>query len=203
MTYDALEAGADFGRYNDVDGDGIAYRTYPGAHPQHGAYFTRGTTKDKYARYSEAGPDYIENVTRLLRKFETAKKLVPQPVLHKAKEPARFGALYYGSTSPAMTEALDALAEQGIHVDAMRVRGFPFAAEVKEFVMSHPGTFIIEQNRDAQLKTMLVTEEQINVDRLISVLHYDGTPITARFISDHIAKHIAAHTVVPMKKAAS
>jgi len=203
MTYDALEAGADFGRYNDVDGDGIPYRTYPGTHPQHGAYFTRGTTKDKYARYSEAGPDYIENVTRLLRKFETAKKLVPQPVLHKAKEPARFGALYYGSTSPAMTEALDALAEQGIHVDAMRVRGFPFAAEVKEFVMSHPGTFIIEQNRDAQLKTMLVTEEQINIDRLISVLHYDGTPITARFISDHIAKHIAAHTVVPMKKAAS
>ena len=203
MSYDALEAGADFGRYNDVDGDGIPYRTYPGTHPQHGAYFTRGTTKDKYARYSEAGPDYIENVTRLLRKFETAKKLVPQPVLHKAKEPARFGALYYGSTSPAMTEALDALAEQGIHVDAMRVRGFPFASEVKEFVMSHPGTFLIEQNRDAQLKTMLVTEEQINIDRLISVLHYDGTPITARFISDHIAKHIAAHTVVPMKKAAS
>jgi 2-oxoglutarate ferredoxin oxidoreductase subunit alpha len=203
MTYDALEAGADFGRYNDVDGDGIPYRTYPGTHPQHGAYFTRGTTKDKYARYSEAGPDYIENVTRLLRKFETAKKLVPQPVLHKAKEPARFGALYYGSTSPAMTEALDALAEQGIHVDAMRVRGFPFASEVKEFVMSHPGTFLIEQNRDAQLKTMLVTEEQINIDRLISVLHYDGTPITARFISDHISKHIAAHTVVPMKKAAS
>ncbi len=199
MAYDALEAGADFGRYNDVDGDGIPYRTYPGTHPQHGAYFTRGTTKDKYARYSEAGPDYIENVTRLLRKFDTAKKLVPQPVLHKAKEPARFGALYYGSTSPAMTEALDELAAQGIHVDAMRVRGFPFAAEVKEFVMSHPGTFIIEQNRDAQFKTMLVTEEQINVDRLISVLHYDGTPITARFISDYIAKHIAAHTVVPIQ----
>ena len=199
MTYDMLEGGADFGRYNDVDGDGIPYRTYPGTHPQLGAYFTRGTTKDKYARYSEAGPDYVENVTRLLRKFETAKKLVPQPVLHKAKEPARFGALYYGSTSPAMGEALDDLAAQGIHVDAMRVRGFPFAAEVKEFVMSHPGAFIIEQNRDAQLKTMLVTEEQINVDRLISVLHYDGTPITARFIADHIAKHIAAHTVVPIK----
>ena len=203
MTYDALEAGADFGRYNDVDGDGIPYRTYPGTHPQHGAYFTRGTTKDKYARYSEAGPDYIENVTRLLRKFETAKKLVPQPVLHKAKEPARFGAIYYGSTSPAMTEALDSLAAQGIHVDALRVRGFPFAQEVKEFVMSHPGTFLIEQNRDSQLKTLLVTEEQINTDRLISVLHYDGTPITARFIAEHISKHIAAHTVVPMKKAAS
>ncbi len=199
MTYDALEAGADFGRYNDVDGDGIPYRTYPGTHPQHGAYFTRGTTKDKYARYSEAGPDYIENVTRLLRKFDTAKKLVPQPVLHKAKEPARFGAIYYGSTSPAMTEALDSLAAQGIHVDALRVRGFPFAEEVKAFVMSHPGCFVIEQNRDSQLKTLLITEEQINPDRLISVLHYDGTPITARFIADHISNHIAAHKVVPIQ----
>jgi len=203
MTYDALEAGADFGRYNDVDGDGIAYRTYPGTHPQHGAYFTRGTTKDRYARYSEAGPDYIENVTRLLRKFETAKKLVPQPVLHKAKEAARYGAIYYGSTSPAMQEALDVLSENGVHVDAMRVRGFPFADEVNEFIATHPGVFVIEQNRDAQLKSMLVNEGQIDPKRLISVLHYDGTPITARFIADHISKHIAAHTVVPIKKAAS
>jgi 2-oxoglutarate ferredoxin oxidoreductase subunit alpha len=203
MTYDALEAGTDFGRYNDVDGDGIAYRTYPGTHPQHGAYFTRGTTKDRYARYSEAGPDYIENVTRLLRKFETAKKLVPQPVLHSAKESARYGAIYYGSTSPAMQEALDVLSENGVHVDAMRVRGFPFADEVNEFIAAHPGVFVIEQNRDAQLKSMLVNEGQIDPKRLISVLHYDGTPITARFIADHISKHIAAHTVVPIKKAAS
>jgi 2-oxoglutarate ferredoxin oxidoreductase subunit alpha len=203
MTYDALEAGADFGRYNDVDGDGIAYRTYPGTHPQHGAYFTRGTTKDRYARYSEAGPDYIENVTRLLRKFDTAKKLVPQPVLRAAKESARYGAIYYGSTSPAMQEALDVLSESGVHVDAMRVRGFPFAEEVNEFIAAHPGVFVIEQNRDAQLKSMLVNEGQIDPKRLISVLHYDGTPITARFIADHISKHIAAHTVVPMKKTAS
>ncbi|MEQ1772782.1 MAG: 2-oxoacid:acceptor oxidoreductase subunit alpha [Burkholderiales bacterium] len=199
MTYDALEAGADFGRYNDVDGDGIAYRTYPGTHPQHGAYFTRGTTKDKYARYSEAGPDYIENVTRLLRKFETAKKLVPQPVLHKAKASTRYGAIYFGSTSPAMQEALDVLTAQGVHVDAMRVRGFPFADEVNEFIAAHPGVFVVEQNRDAQLKSMLVNEGQIDPKRLISVLHYDGTPITARFISDHISKHIAAHTVVPIQ----
>jgi 2-oxoglutarate ferredoxin oxidoreductase subunit alpha len=201
MTYEALEAGTDFGRYNDVDGDGIAYRTYPGTHPQHGAYFTRGTTKDRYARYSEAGPDYIENVTRLLRKFETAKKLLPQPVLHSAKEATRYGAIFYGSTSPAMQEALDVLSEQGIHVNAMRVRGFPFADEINEFIAAHPGVFVIEQNRDAQLKSMLVNEGQINPERLISVLHYDGTPITARFIADHISKHIAAHTVVPIKKA--
>ena len=199
MTYDALESGADFGRYNDVDGDGIPYRTYPGTHPHHGAYFTRGTTKDRYARYSEAGPDYIENVTRLLRKFDTAKKLVPAPVLHTAEKPARMGAIYYGSTSPAMQEALDVLAESGIHINAMRVRGFPFADEVNEFIAAHPGVFVIEQNRDAQLKSMLVNEGQINPERLVSVLHYDGTPITARFIVDHISKHMAAHTVVPIK----
>ena len=199
MTYEALEAGADFGRYNDVDGDGIAYRTYPGTHPQRGAYFTRGTTKDRYARYSEAGPDYIENVTRLLRKFETAKKLVPLPVLHASKKPARMGAIFYGSTSPAMQEALDVLAGNGIHINALRVRGFPFADEINGFIAAHPGVFVIEQNRDAQLKSMLVNEGQIDPKRLISVLHYDGTPITARFIVDHISKHIAAHTVVPIK----
>ncbi len=198
MTYEALEGGADFGRYNDVDGDGIAYRTYPGTHPQHGAYFTRGTTKDRYARYSEAGPDYIENVTRLLRKFETAKKMLPMPVLHASKKPARMGAIFYGSTSPAMQEALDVLAGNGIHVNALRVRGFPFADEVNEFIAAHTGVFVIEQNRDAQLKSMLVNEGQIDPKRLISVLHYDGTPITARFIVDHISKHIAAHTVVPI-----
>ena len=201
MTYDALEAGADFGRYNDVDGDGIPYRTYPGTHPTHGAYFTRGTTKDRYARYSETGPDYIENVTRLLRKFETAKKLVPAPVLYSSEKPARFGAIFYGSTSPAMQEALAVLAEHGIHVNALRVRGFPFPDEINDFVAAHPWVFVIEQNRDAQLKSMLVNENKLNLARLISILHYDGTPITARFIVDQISKHAAAHTVVPFKKA--
>ena len=201
MTYDALEAGADFGRYNDVDGDGIPYRTYPGTHPQHGAYFTRGTTKDRYARYSETGPDYIENVTRLLRKFETAKKLIPAPVLYSSEKPARFGALFYGSTSPAMQEALDVLAENGIHVNALRVRGFPFPDEINDFVAAHPWVFVIEQNRDAQLKSMLVNENKLNLARLISILHYDGTPITARFIVEQISKYAAAHRVVPFKQA--
>jgi len=201
MTYDDLESGKDFGRYLDVDGDGIAYRTYPGTHPQHGAYFTRGTTKDRYARYSETGPDYVDNVQRLLRKFETAKKLVPTPLLYPAQKPARFGAIFYGSTSPAMQEALAVLAESGIHVNALRVRGFPFPDEINDFVAAHPWVFVIEQNRDAQLKSMLVNENKINLTRLISILHYDGTPITARFIVEHISKHAAAHTVVPFKKA--
>jgi len=201
MTYEKLEAGTDFGRYMEVDGDGIPYRTLPGTHPTRGGYFTRGTTKNRYAMYSEAGADYVENMTRLMRKFDTAKSLLPQPVLYPAAKTAGYGAIFYGSTSPAMLEALDVLAEQGIHVNAMRVRGFPFANEVNEFVAAHPGTFVIEQNRDAQLRTLLVNDSKINPAQLISILHYDGTPITARFIVEQITRHIGAHSVVPLKKA--
>ena len=200
MSYEDLETGRDFGRYLDVDGDGVPYRTYPGTHPTRGAYFTRGTTKDRYARYSEAGPDYVENMQRLLRKFETAKSLVPKPLLYPAEKPARFGAIFYGSTSPAMQEALHVLAERGIHVNALRVRAFPFQEEINDFVASHPWVFVIEQNRDAQLKCMLVNENKINQSRLLSILHYDGTPITARFIVDQISQHAAARTVVPLKR---
>jgi len=203
MSYERLEAGAEFGRYLDVDGDGIAYRTLPGTHPTHGSYFTRGTTKDKYARYSEAGPDYVENMQRLLRKFDTAKRLLPKPPLVPAPRPARFGAIYYGSTSPAMVEALDLLAERGILVNALRVRAFPFADEIKDFINSHPWVFVVEQNRDAQLKSLIANETDVNASRLVSVLHYDGTPITARFIADEIARHAAAHTVIPFKKVVS
>ena len=203
MSHDDLESGADFGRYLDVDGDGVPYRTYPGTHATRGAYFTRGTTKDRYARYSETGPDYVYNMERLLRKFDTAKKLVPKPLLTPAEKPARFGAIFYGSTAPAMYEALDELAARGIHVNALRVRSFPFGDELADFVASHPWVFVVEQNRDAQLKTLLVTEAKCNPTRLLSVLHYDGTPVTARFIVDQISQHAAARTVVPLKRVVS
>ncbi len=203
MGYEDLEAGKEFGRYLDVDGDGITYRTYPGTHATRGAYFTRGTTKDRYARYSEAGPDYVDNMQRLLRKFETAKQLMPKPLLKPAAKPARFGAIYYGSTSPAMAEAMDVLSVRGIHVNALRVRGFPFQDEIADFVASHPWVFVIEQNRDAQMKTLLINEAKVNPSRLLSVLHYDGTPITARYIVEQISQHAAARTVVPLKKVVS
>ena len=203
MSEEELEAGRDFGRYLDVDGDGICFRTLPGTHPSRGAYFTRGTTKDRYARYSERGPDYVDNMQRLLRKFETAKTLLPAPLLYPAAKPARFGAIFYGSTSPAMQEALDVLAERGIHVNALRVRGFPFHNEIADFAAAHPWVFVVEQNRDAQLKTLLVNEAKINPSRLLSVLHYDGTPITARFIVDQISQHASSRSVIPIKKTAS
>ena len=200
MSREELEAGKDFGRYLDVDGDGIPYRTIPGTHPSKGAYFTRGTTKNAYASYSEAGPDYVYNVQRLLKKFETAKTLLPKPVLTPASSPARFGAIFYGSTSPSMHEALEALAAKGIFVNALRVRGFPFGDELFDFVASHSKVFVIEQNRDAQMKTLLVNDAGINPASLISVLHYDGTPITARFITQEIAQIVAALNVRPIKK---
>src|SRR5690242_17336137 len=130
MTAEELEAGKDFGRYLDVDGDGIPYRTYPGTHPTRGAFFTRGTTKNRFAKYSEDGAVYVDNMQRLLRKFETAKSLVPKPILHRAREPARYGVIYFGSTSAPMSEALVSLEQTGLHLDTLRIRAFPFSDEV-------------------------------------------------------------------------
>jgi 2-oxoglutarate ferredoxin oxidoreductase subunit alpha len=201
MSFDDLEGGREFGRYLDIDGDGIPYRTYPGTHPSKGSFFTRGTSRDRYARYTEEGGPYVDNMQRLLRKLETAKRLVPAPVRRDAPGPTRYGVLYFGSTGQAMAEALAALEQRGLYLDAMRVRAFPFADAVIDFVLEHDQVFLVEQNRDAQLKTLLVNEGAIDPARIVSVLHYDGTPITARFIIDAIAERMAALNVVPLKKA--
>ena len=200
MTAEELEAGKNFGRYLDVDGDGIPWRTIPGTHPSKGAFFSRGTTRNAYAKYSEAGTDYVYNMERLRRKFETAKKLVPAPMVQRASQATRFGAIYYGSTSPAMAEAYALLEARGIHVDIMRVRGFPFADEVIEFINEHDHVFVVEQNESGQLRMLLMNEGEIDPKRLIRVLHYDGTPITARFISGRIASALSEHKVTPIRK---
>ncbi|MCA6297177.1 MAG: 2-oxoacid:acceptor oxidoreductase subunit alpha [Phenylobacterium sp.] len=187
MTHDELDAGRDFGRYLDVDGDGIPYRTYPGVHPTRGGYFTRGTSRNPYARYSEEGSVYVDNVQRLLRKFETAKSFVPAPELRPASAPTREGVIYYGSTGPAMHEALGLFERQGRRLDALRIRAFPFSSEVDDFLASHDRIFVVEQNRDAQLRTLLMAENGGDPDRLVPVLHFDGTPITARFIVSSIS----------------
>ena len=199
MTAEELEAGKDFGRYKDVDGDGIPYRTYPGTHPDKGAYFTRGTSRDPYARYSERGPDYIYNMQRLLKKFDTAKSLVPQPVLRAASHKTRYGVIYYGSTSPAMHEAIAALEGEGLHLDTLRVRAFPFPDSVAEFIAAHEKVFVVEQNRDAQLRSLIVNEFGIDPARVMPVLHYDGTPITARFIGGRIAEELRKLNVIPIE----
>jgi 2-oxoglutarate ferredoxin oxidoreductase subunit alpha len=190
LTAAELEAGKEFGRYLDVDGDAVPYRTLPGTHPTQGAYFTRGSSHDRYARYSEDGAVYVDMMQRLLRKFETAKSLVPRPVLRKAKEKAKYGAINYGSTSAAMGEALAALERKGVHLDTLRIRAFPFADDVVEFINAHEQVFVVEQNRDAQLQKMMVNECSIDPARFISVLHFDGTPITARFITKAIGERM-------------
>jgi 2-oxoglutarate ferredoxin oxidoreductase subunit alpha len=186
-----LESGREFGRYLDVDGDGIPYRTYPGTHETRGAYFTRGTSRDSYARYSERGDDYVANAQRQLKKFETAKRLVPGPLIRKAAKRTDYGVIYFGSTTPAMHEALEHLQGEGMQIDALRVRGFPFADEVFDFIREHDLVFVVEQNRDAQLRTLLVNEGGVDPATLPSIRHYDGTPITARFIASAIADVMA------------
>jgi len=192
MTYDDLEAGKEFGRYLDVDGDGIPYRTYPGVHPSKGGYFTRGTSRNPYARYSEEGSVYVDNVQRLLRKFDSAKAVVPAPVRREARRPTRNGVIYFGSTTPAMDEALEQLQAAGRDLDALRIRAFPFSDAVADFIADHDLVFVVEQNRDAQLRALLVNELGVDPAKLAPVLHYDGTPITARFIGGEIGRRLGA-----------
>ena len=201
MTAEELEAGKDFGRYLDVDGDGIPYRTYPGTHPTRGAFFTRGTSKDRRARYSEEGPDYAENMQRLLKKFDTAKQLVPRPIARRPR--SRRGSARSISARPARrwTKPRRSWRSEGIHVDLLRVRGFPFHNDVKTFISEHDQVFVVEQNRDGQLRTLLINELEIDPARLTRVLHFDGTPITARFISGAIADKVGELKVVPFRKA--
>ena len=203
MTREMLERGESFARYLDVDRDGIPYRTYPGTHPTAGAYFTRGTTKDSSAKYSEAGPDYVENMQRLLRKLETAKELVPAPVERTGANQAKIGILYFGSTAPAMDEAFSILESAGIVANGLRIRAFPFSDRIPEFIAAHEHVFIVEQNRDGQLRSMLINECGLSPERLIAVLHYDGTPITARFITSEITRELLHGTAATGAQSAS
>jgi 2-oxoglutarate ferredoxin oxidoreductase subunit alpha len=197
MSAEQLEAGREFARYKDVDGDGIPWRTLPGTHPSKGAYFTRGTTRNEAAVYSEKGEDYLRNVERLQRKFATGALLAPQPVVRAAAQKTRLAVVYFGSTAPAMDEALATLAEAGIHVDAMRLRAFPFPPSVAEFIAAHDAVFVVEQNRDAQMRSLLVNELEIAPKALTKLLHFDGTPITARFITEAITRQVHAIATAP------
>jgi 2-oxoglutarate ferredoxin oxidoreductase subunit alpha len=200
MTYAELEAGKDFGRYLDVDGDGIPFRTYPGTHPTRGSFFTRGTSRDRYARYTEEGGPYVDNMQRLLRKFETAKDIVPRPVRRDTDKGSKFGVIYYGSTAPAMDEAIGILGARGHSLDILRVRAFPFHQDVPDFIADHDFVFVVEQNRDAQLRMLIVNECGIDPVRLVPILHYDGTPITARFIARSIGDHLDTLKVTPPRR---
>lgn len=177
-----------FGRYLDVDGDGITYRTIPGTHPTKGSFFTRGTSRDEYAAYTEDGSVYARNMERLLKKWDTAKNIVPAPVLYQTENRSPYGLIFFGTSTYSAEEAMDDMEASGTVFDAMRLKSFPFNKTVEDFIHSHEMVFIIEQNRDAQMRSLLINELNVNPQKMISVLNFDGMPITAQFISTRINK---------------
>ena len=183
-----------FGRYLDVDGDGIPYRTYPGTHPEKGAFFTRGTSHNEYAGYTEDGSVNVRVMERLVHKFNTAKELVPGPVFGQDTQGSTMGLLYFGTTAISVPEAMEMLDERDIKIDTMRIRAFPFSKEVEDFIDSHEKVFLVEQNRDAQLRALLVNECEIDPAKIVPVLNYDGSPITAKCIVDLISEALGKNT---------
>jgi 2-oxoglutarate/2-oxoacid ferredoxin oxidoreductase subunit alpha len=183
--------GQPWGRYLDIDGDGIPYRTLPGTHPNMGAFFTRGTSHDDYARYTEDGTTHARMIDRIRRKFEiTAASLVPKPEIVTRDAKSKVGVIYFGATRPGVIEGLDELEAQGVKLNAMRLKAFPFNADVKAFCAAHDKVFVVEQNRDGQMRSLLMVEAGISGEKLISSLHYDGTPLTAKAVRENILRHL-------------
>ena len=176
-----------FSRYKDVDGDGIGYRTLPGTREPLAGYFARGSGHNEKAIYSERPNDYVNNMDRLTRKFETARSKVPKPVIRENGK-GEVGIIAYGTSHWAVVEALDQLKkEQGMEAGYCRLRAYPFSTEVYDFIRSHARVYVVDQNRDAQMLSLFRLElkpEEIN--KLRSVKHYDGLPIDARSITNEI-----------------
>lgn len=187
LDAEALEGVNRFGRYLDVDGDGIGYRTYPGTHPSKGAFFTRGTSRDEFAAYTESPDAYVRNMDRLVKKWETAATLVPKAEIHDRGQKA--GIIYYGTSALPMQEALDLLGAEGIHLDQMRIRAFPFGAEVRSFIENHDVLFVVDQNRDGQMRQLLVNELGVDPARLVSIRYYGGLSISADHIQGKVSEH--------------
>ncbi len=194
LSSDDVDKLEKFYRYLDVDGDGIAARTLPGENAK-GAYFVRGSGHNKHGFYTESSDEYKDLVDRLLVKWKTARTLVPKPVLTSAQVDTGIGIIAYGSSDGAVLEALDRLREKGIHADYMRVRAFPFNGEVTRFVEQHEIIFVVEQNRDAQLRSLLILETNIGARKLIPVLHYNGMPIPSGCVVDGVCEHMQSEAV--------
>jgi 2-oxoglutarate ferredoxin oxidoreductase subunit alpha len=182
--------GRDWGRYQDIDGDAIPYRTLPGTHPTKGAFFTRGTSHDENARYTEDGVIHARVIDRIRRKFDTAATLVPKPEISIHDKGGKSGLIYFGATRPAVLEALDLLEREGVKVNAMRIKAFPFGKEVVDFCAAHERVFVVEQNRDAQMRSLLMTEANVPGTKLIPALNYDGMPMTAAFVRGAVLKEL-------------
>jgi len=187
LDKDALDAMVqEWGRYLDTDNDGIGYRTYPGTHPEKGAYFTRGSSHDEYAGYSEDSGAYKKSMERLAKKFETAKDLMPTSDIRININSKNLGVIYYGSSTSSANEAMEQLNSKGVSLNSLRLKSFPFKNEVTEFINTHDKVFVVEQNRDGQMRTLLINELGLSPDKLLSITHVDGTPIDALSITRSI-----------------
>ncbi len=185
MTKEMLDAGKEFARYKDVDGDGIPYRTLPGTDHPLAAYFTRGSGHNEKAGYTERPDDYVNLMNRLLKKLETAKKHIPQPIIDK-KDKAKVGIIAFGSSDYAIGESRDQMQAANLPTSYLRLRALPLTDDVKSFIASHERTYIVEQNRDGQLKDIIVAEYPELATKIRSVRHFDGLPLDARFVTDAI-----------------
>ncbi|TQV88650.1 2-oxoacid:acceptor oxidoreductase subunit alpha [Aliikangiella coralliicola] len=192
-----------WGRYKDVDGDGIGYRTYPGTHPTKGSYFTRGSSHDDYAAYTEDSGVYEDNMQRLVKKWDTAKDLVPKPQIKYRDENSKVAAIFYGTSAQASYEALDGLEAENIKINTCRIKSFPFHPDIKDFIEQHDTIFVIEQNRDAQMRTLLINEFNTGTEKLQSILNIDGMPIRARRIKRKIERMLNGENVNPFTTANS
>jgi len=194
LNAEQLENLESYGRYLDIDNDGICYRTLPGTHPDKGSFFTRGTSRNPYAVYTEKPDDYVENMQRLEKKMLTAVELLPKPEISQGKKAAKLGLIYFGTTSHAIQEAIDNLKEQGLTADTLRIKAFPFASSIKAFIEQHRHIYVIEQNRDAQMHTLIVKELMIDPTKLASIVNYDGLPITSEHIVNAVQQNLASLT---------
>ena len=189
LSAEQLEEMENFYRYLDVDGDGIPYRSLPGVHPK-GSYFTRGSGHTKHGAYTEDSDDYQEVVDRLLVKWETARTMVPKPVIRYSQS-NKAGIITIGSGDGACEEALDRLAKQDVNLNYCRIKAFPFSDEVGDFIKQHDVVYVVEQNRDAQLRTLLINDIEADQTKLVPLLHYNGMPITAGFVVGGVLEEIA------------
>ncbi|MEW5009412.1 MAG: 2-oxoacid:acceptor oxidoreductase subunit alpha [Cycloclasticus sp.] len=187
---DAIAAGDRFGRYKDIDGDGICYRTYPGTHPEKGAFFTRGTSRDHHALYTEEGALYVDNMERLVKKHATAATMIPAPIINIDDKRHKMAVIYYGTTEHVMAESLMKLEKQGFKFNSMRLRSYPFSEQVAEFIDNHDTLYLIEQNRDAQMRMLLVNELDCDPRKIIKILHYDGMAIPVEAVVAGILNHL-------------
>lgn len=186
LDAEGLDKAVKWGRYLDIDGDGICYRTIPGTHPEKGSFFTRGSSKDEMARYTEESEAYVRNMTRLLKKWKTASTVVYKPEFFQDQNTSKEGIIFFGTSAHSTREAIDLMKADGRNFDAMRLKAFPFGEEVKAFIDAHETVFVVEQNRDAQMRTLIMTELGINASKLKSVLNFDGAPLTAATVVEHI-----------------